>query len=165
MKKYGWTEKGIIGLIFTPLGLIFLIIGTLVTHFGGVEPDELLAFLISFAGVGAVFFFVGLILLTIDIRRRRRQRAAYEGGHYVMGKVAGTKTITRVNMPNGHPVVVEVHYTDPDTGTVHVYYSRYLYVNVADLLDEDEVPVYIDRDSGVGFVDIDAVLPKIEVHR
>ena len=82
-----------------------------------------------------------------------------------MGKIADIKTITRVNMPNGHPVVVEVHYTDPDTGTVHVYYSRYLYVNVGDMLMGEEVPVYLGRDSGVGFVDIDAVLPRIEVHR
>lgn len=82
-----------------------------------------------------------------------------------MGKITDIKTITRVNMPNGHPVVVEVHYTDPDTGTVHVYYSRYLYVNVGDMLMGEEVPVYLGRDSGVGFVDIDAVLPRIEVHR
>lgn len=164
-KKYGWTEKGIIGFIFTPLGFIFLVIGAVVTHFGAVDPEERLAFLISFAGVGTVFFLVGLILLALDLRRRRRQRAAYEGGHYVMGKVAGTKTITRVNMGWTHPVVVEVHYRNPDTDTVHVYYSRYLYVNVADVLTGDEVPVYLDRDSGAGFVDIDAVLPRIEVHR
>lgn len=164
-KKYGWTEKRIIGFIFIPLGLIFLIVGAAVTHFGGVDPEERLAFLISFVGVGAVFFIIGLILLAIDLRRRSRQRAAYEDGHYVMGKIAGIKTITQVNMPSGHPVVVEVHYTDPDTRTVHVFYSRYLYINVGDLISNAEVPVYVDRDSGTGFVDIDAVLPKIEVHR
>jgi len=69
--------------------------------------------------------------------------------------------------------VVEVHWTDPDTGTVYVFHSRYLYVNVEPLLTGDalkdslrfEVPVYLDRgDVRVGFVDIDAVLPRIEVH-
>ena len=165
MKKYGWTEKGIIGGIFIPLGLIFLGVGAFVIRTEGVEPEERLAFLISFVGIGAVLFCVGLVLLMLDILRRRKQRAAYEGGHFVMGKTAGIRTITRVNMPWGHPVVVEVHYKDPDTGTVHVYYSRYLYVNVGDMLAGEEVPVYLDRDSGTGFVDIDAVLPKIEVHR
>jgi hypothetical protein len=121
--------------------------------------------LISFVGVGAVLFCVGMVLLMVDILRRKRQKAAYEGGHFVMGKIAGIRTITQVNLPSGHPVVVEVHYTDPDTGTVHVYYSRYLYVNVGDMLAGEVVPVYLDRNSGVGFVDIDAVLPKIEVHR
>jgi uncharacterized membrane protein len=165
MKKYGWTEKGIVGVIFIPIGLIFLVVGAIVTRTEAVEPDQRLAFLISFVGVGAVLFCVGMVLLMVDILRRKRQKAAYEGGHFVMGKIAGIRTITQVNLPSGHPVVVEVHYTDPDTGTVHVYYSRYLYVNVGDMLAGEVVPVYLDRDSGVGFVDIDAVLPKIEVHR
>lgn len=91
MKKYGWTEKGIIGLIFTPLGLIFLIVGAVATHVGAVEPDERLVFLISFVGVGAVFAIVGAVLLAIDLHRRRRQRSAYEGGHYVMGRLPGSK--------------------------------------------------------------------------
>ena len=164
-KKYGWTEKGIIGFIFAPLGLIFLIVGAAVLRAGAIEPDERVAFLVGFVGLGAVLFLVGLVLLWIDLRRRRLQREAYESGNYVMGKVAGTRVITRVNMPGGHPVVVEVHWTDPDTGTVHVYYSRYLYINVDDLLTSDEVPVYLSRnDNSVGFVDIDAVLPRIEVH-
>ena len=81
MKKYGWTEKGIIGLIFSPLGLIILAVGATVTHTGAVDPEERLAFLISFVGLGAVFFLVGLILLSLDLRRRRLQRAAFESGH------------------------------------------------------------------------------------
>jgi len=61
--------------------------------------------------------------------------------------------------------VVECHYTDPFTGIAHVYFSRYLYTDVTDLLKSDVVPVYIDRmDDRVGFVDIDAVLPEIRVH-
>lgn len=86
MKKYGWTEKGIIGLIFTPLGLIFLAVGAIATRAGAVDPEERLAFLISFVGVGAVFFVVGLILLALDLRRRSRQRAAFEGGQYGDGQ-------------------------------------------------------------------------------
>ena len=165
-KKYGWTEKGIVGMIFIPLGLIFLIVGAVVAGIGAIEPDERTAFLICFAGGGAVFFLIGLLLLFLDLRRRRLQREAYESGYCVMGKVAGTRPITRVNMMGTHPRVVEVHYTDPDTGTVHVYDSRYLYIHVDDLLTRDEVPVFLNRnDYRVGFVDIDAVMPKVEVHR
>lgn len=96
MKQYGWTEKGIIGSIFAPLGLVFLVVGLLFNaHIRA--PDERLAFLVCFAGVGGVFLVVGLILLGMELWRRReasplgraRQRAAYEGGYYVMGRVAG----------------------------------------------------------------------------
>ena len=83
-----------------------------------------------------------------------------------MAKIADVSTQKNVNMNGQSPYVVECHYTDPATGTVHVYYSRYLYIDVSDLLQSDQVPVYIDRmNEKIGFVDIDAVLPKIQVHR
>ena len=164
MARYGWTEKGIVGLIFAPLGLVFLVVG-LVCNASVPASDERLAFLICFAGVGGVFLAVGLIFLGMELWRRKRQRDAYEGGYHVMGKVAGCRVNTRVNLNGTHPMVVEVHVTDPDTGTVHVFHSRYLYVNVEPLLTADEVPVYLNREDGrVGFVDIDAILPRIEVH-
>ena len=163
-KKYGWTEKGIIGFIFIPMGLIFLIVYAIIEQAGAADAYERLAFMISFGGIGAAFFLIGVVLLYLDLRRRRKQRMAYEGGYKVMAKIAGVKSNNHVNMNGTHPVRVECHYTDGDVA--HVYYSRYLYVNVADLLTADEVPVYLDRmDDSVGFVDIDAVLPSIKVHK
>jgi hypothetical protein len=32
------------------------------------------------------------------------------------------------------------------------------------MLTGEKAPVYLDRDSGAGFVNVDTVLPKIEVH-
>jgi len=165
-KKLGWTEKGIAGAIFAPLGLVFVTVGGLVIRYVDLSPDDRLAFLIGFVGLGAAFLLAGGLLLAKDLLRRRRQRIAYEGGRCVTGKLAGLRTIGRVNLNGSHPVVAEVHYTDPDTGVVHVYFSRYLTIHVEDLLTSDEVPVYLDRgDDRVGFVDIDAVLPAIVVHR
>ena len=37
-KRYGWTEKGIIGGIFAPLGLIFLVVGLLFN--GSVQASD-----------------------------------------------------------------------------------------------------------------------------
>ena len=163
-KKYGWTAKGIIAFIFIPMGLIFLPLGLLLWHYrAGNEPD---VFLYSFGGIGAVFLLTGLILLLADLHRRALLRRAYEGGNCVMAKIAGTETRNDVNINGRCPVVVEAHYTDPATGVAHVWFSRYLYINVGDLLQSDEVPVYIDRMNGdIGFVDVDAVLPQIRVHR
>ena len=92
-------------------------------------------------------------------------RRAYEGGYYVMAKIAGVKANRNVNGLHGNPYMLECHYTDPDTGVAHVWYSRYLYTDVTDLLKSDEVPVYTDRyDYSIGFVDVDAILPEIRVH-
>ena len=39
-------------------------------------------------------------------------------------------------------------------------------MNVKELLTSDEVPVYVDRsDYRIAFVDVDAILPEISVHR
>ena len=166
-KKYGWTAKGIVGIIFAPIGFIFLVLGVLFWFFtiGDGSVDQMI-FLYTFGGTGAVFFLVGLGLLMADIRRRALLRRAYESGHYVMAKIVGVNEQRNVNMNGRNPFVVECHYTDPGTGVVHVYYSRYLFVNVDDLLLSGEVPVYFDRmNENVGFVDIDAVLPVVKVHR
>ncbi len=165
-KKYGWTAKGIIGMIFSPMGLLFLTLGILFWHFKiGDDPEAPEIFLYTFGGMGAVFLIVGLVLLLMDIRRRALLRRAYESGHYVMAQIAGINEQKNVNMNGRYPNTVECHYTDPDTGIVHIYYSRYLYINVSDLLQSDQVPVYIDRmNDRIGFVDIDAVLPEIRVH-
>ena len=164
-KKYGWTVKGILGIVFSPMGFLFLVLGLSFWYYKvGSDPGDPQIFLYVFGGMGAAFFLVGLGLLLADVRRRALQRRAYEGGYYVMAKIAGVHTQKNVNMNGMNPVVVECHYQDP-SGVVHIYRSRYLYMHVDGLLQSDQVPVYIDRmNEDVGFVDIDAVLPAIKVH-
>ncbi|MBQ9264965.1 MAG: hypothetical protein IJ189_12255 [Clostridia bacterium] len=162
-KKYSLTEKGMIGLIFAPMGLIFLVVYGAIERAGAVSADEQLVFMLTFGGTGVIFLLIGAILLALEMRRRHQQRMAYEGGYYVMAKIAGIKANNRISINGAHPVMVECHYMDGNTA--HVYYSRYLYVNVSDLLTAQEVPVYLERmNESVGFVDIDAVLPTIKVH-
>ena len=166
-RKYGWTALGIVGMIFAPIGAFFLVMGIIFNRFGvGKSAKDPEIFLVVFGGIGLFFFLIGLGLLYVELRRRALLRRAFEGGYYVMAKVAGVRQQRNVNVNGRSPIQVEAHYTDPDTGIVHVYYSRYLYTDVSDLLTSDEVPVYLDRMSGsdTGFVDIDAILPEIRVH-
>lgn len=166
-KKYGWTVNGILGFIFIPMGLIFLPLGLLLWfHKAGRQPEDPKVFLLTFGVAGAVFLLLGLVFLALDLRRRALLRRAYEGGNYVMAKVAGLHEKPYVEINCRMPHVLECHYTDPDTGVSHVWFSRYLYHNVSGLLQAEEVPVYFDRlDSRIGFVDVDAILPKICVHK
>ena len=166
-KKYGWTIKAIVGIVFLPLGFIFLVISAFFRHFNIGEQSEVPGILLfAFGGMGAVFSLAGLGLLLSDLRRRALLRRAYEDGNYVMAQIASVNMQKNVNINGKNPYVVECHYTEPFTGIVHVYYSRYLYIDVGDLLQSDQVPVYIDRmNDSIGFVDIDAVLPKIQIHR
>ena len=166
-KKYGWTDKGIVGMLLAPLGFIFLTLGTLFWYYKvGNNPSDPQIFLYVFGGIGGCLFLVGMALLLADLYRRMLQRRAYESGFYVMAKIADVQRQKNININGKNPYKVECHYTDPATGILHVYYSRYLYTNVEGLFLSDQVPVYIDRENDrTGFVDIDAVLPDIQVHR
>ena len=60
-RKYGWTAKGIVGMIFSPLGFFFLAMGVLFHHFRiGEKPGDPWIFLYVFGGMGAAFFLAGL---------------------------------------------------------------------------------------------------------
>ena len=162
--KLGWTPKGIIGLVFTPVGafLVALGLGIGLTLDDG---EERLAILLSLGVQGLIFLVAGLVLLYLDLHRRKRQLAAYESGNCVRATVTGIVSQSRGRAAGSVPYVLEVHWTDPDTGILHVYYSRSLFVSLPDLVGT-EIPLYLDRDDpDTGFVDVDAVLPDIRVHR
>lgn len=165
-KKFGWTARCIVGMVFAPIGLLFLILGVaLWLRHAGPRPGDPDTFLYVFGGEGLLFLAVGGGLLYADVRRRRIMRRAYEDGHYVMAQIAGVQVRANVNTAKGHPRVVECHYTDPATGVTHVIFSRYLNFDPTGMFTSPEVPVYVDRETDKPvFVDIDAVLPPTEVH-
>ncbi len=166
-RKFGWSEKGIIGFIFTPMGAFFLILGILLHYFDVGEGEDSIVFLFVFGGIGLTFLIIGLAFLMADIARRSAMRRVLDSGYYVMAKVVGIQK--RYNMNNGagvQPCAVECHWTNPDTGEVHVFFSRFLYYDPSDILVGKEVPVYMDRmDEKTAFVDIDAIMPKVVLHK
>ncbi len=166
-KKFGWTEKTILGAVFAPLGLIFLVLGVALWFFkAGNDPEDPVVFLAVFGGMGAIFLLIGSTFLLADAKQRNDKRRVYEEGYYVMAKIAGVQPY--VNGKTGGTIyrMVECHYADPDTGVTHIYFSRYLSFDPTDLFTAREVPVYIDRNNEKRFfVDIDAVLPPVAMHR
>ena len=166
-RKLGWTEFGIVALVFTPLGALFTVLGLLLWHFrAGNDPEDPEIFLYVFGGIGIVFLVIGLVFLGVDLTRRRRMRDAFDSGNYVMARIAGVQKRTGARVNGASFYVVECHYRDADTEKMHVCFSRYLCFDPTDMLTAGEVPVYIDRYSGKNvFVDIDAVLPDVEIHR
>jgi len=165
-KKLGWTEKGIVGWIFMPIGLFFLFLGILLWYYrAGSRPGDSVIFLSVFGGIGFFFALIGFGLLWLDLRRRAGMRRAIDGGNYVMAKVTGVREKTNINFNGTHPWVVECQVQDASGGTVHVYYSRHLRINPSEFVSGREVPVYISRDNpDDAYVDIDAILPEIVVH-
>ena len=65
-RKYGWTAKGMVGMISSGLrtagsSFFFLAMGVLFHHFRiGEKPGDPRIFLYVFGGMGAAFFLAGL---------------------------------------------------------------------------------------------------------
>ena len=148
--KTGWTVKGILGLAFTGMGLLFTALGWII----GTAPN------ITWEGNGGGELFLAIS----DLRRRHLLQRAYNEGNRVDAEILGIRAQENAQVNGVNPRVLECAYTD-DAGVVHVYRSRYLNVDITKLLKSETVPVYIDRyDERIGYVDVDAVLPEIRIH-
>ena len=159
MKKLGWTVWGILGLVFAPMGAVFLLIGLLVSGTGASRVSGDLSILkYTYISLGAFFLLLGLGFLSHDLLRRHRLRQAYYAGNFVDARIISVKEIPTVRVNRRHPFVIECSHTDA-YGEEHRYKSRYLYSAPREDLIGQTVPVYVDRlDERTGFVDVDSVL-------
>lgn len=163
--KVGLNAVGIVGIVFTILGAVFLVLG-IVMGIGlrremGVGS---FAFLFAFGGMGTLFFTLGLVfLITLGNQKKNAQRLL-ENGNYVVAEIFDISQNYNVSVNNKHPFVVSCKYEAVD-GTVHIFKSRYLYFNPEPLLKNNVVRVYVDNDNFKKYyVDIDEVLPTIVEH-
>ena len=169
--RAGWSAIGMVGLVFFPIGLIFLGIGlgigaAFYSRSGFSSRFSEMVFLPAiFVLMGLLFAVLGAIFLIIEIRRRRGIRRVFESGYSVKGTIAGYHPVMNVTINGRNPYVLEIHVHHQDTGTMDVYQSRYLSFVPDEELMGREVDVYIDRMGGKDYyVDIDAILPKVIVH-
>ena len=163
-RKFGWTSTGIVGWVFLPLGLLFILLAAGFALFATREADETLRILMYiFGGEGLLFALIGGVFLSKDVSRRRGMQEAIDQGYYIMAKVTGVSTQTNVTMNGRHPNVVECQVMED--GVLHVYRSRYLYFDPTDALNGREVKVYINRGNpDYYYVDVDELLPEVVIH-
>ncbi len=167
--KFSLSATDIVGLIFAPLGLVFIIIGAVVTAAGEsgrvqVDGDPKL-FLAIFGVIGALFFILGGIFLAFMIRRRKIHDRLFSQGHYIMAQVTSVLPNYNVRVNGRCPYVAECSYTDPNTGILHLFRSRNIYFDPTAIAMDAMVPVYVDTDNFRHYyVDIDSVLPEVQRH-
>lgn len=163
--KVGVNAIFIVGLIFTIIGAIFLVLGIILGI--GLRREigfESIAFLFSFGGMGLLFFCLGIgFLLGIGKYKRNAQRLL-DNGNYVIAEIFDISQNYNVSVNGRHPFVVSCKYEAMD-GAVHIFKSRYLYFNPEMLLKNNVVRVYVDNNNFKKYyVDIDEVLPTIVEH-
>jgi len=155
-----WTALGICGIVFSFIGLVYILVGI---GLHGVDED-LPLFLGIFGGLGLLFFLLGAVFLYFWLKKLALQQKAYDSGDYF------TCPITRISVDRSVQVnrnslqyaVAEV--SDPSTRTVHVYRSRGMRY-CPEALVGTPVKIYRDRENPKSYyMDIDEILPKVIVH-
>ena len=119
MKK-SISAPWIIGLVFSLLGGLFLILGLALLY--GLLETEVWMVGAVFALTGSVFFIIGLIFLITEAKRRKKAALLMERGRYVWGEVIAVVPNRSIHINNRNPFYAAIRHTDP-YGKVVVFRS------------------------------------------
>ncbi len=158
--KFSFSALDIIGMIFAPLGLVFILLG--IGLMGG--TGELLFFAV-FSGIGSIFLLLGVLFLAFMLYRRSCIRKLVAEGHYVMATVTSVQPNYNIRVNGCNPYIAECSFTDPMSGEIHLFRSRNIYFDPTAILLDAQVPVYCRKDSYQRYyVDVDSILPQVTRH-
>ncbi len=159
----------IIGLIFTPLGALFTIVGIATIPLFKSHPESFngnpAVFHSVFIGVGAVYIILGIIFLNISSKKYKKLREAYDSGNYIIARFNSANQDTNIRINNQRPFIAVFEYFDQYTGIMHFYKSQPIMFDPTHSLTGRDVKVYIHPDDPeCYYVDIDDIMPVVQMH-
>ena len=145
---------GLFGLIFTPIGLTFTIVGLVSAakirnHTANIQGDANV-FKWVFFGMGLLFLLIGGAALVTAIREICAQKRAFSSDNCVYAEFAGTVENMNVTVNGRHPYRARLIYTDP-YGEAHVFFSRDVMQDPAPALEGRMIPVYVDPENAENY--------------
>ena len=154
----------VVGLVFLLFGISALLIALpVLLHVKNADPDvRFLPFI--FLGLGIIFLIVGITCMTVLCRRRSRNEQLVKNGFYVTARVRDIYPNENVRINGRSPFVLECHYKDPTTGTVHVFKSENIMFYPIDAKDTD-IRVYVDpQNPDRYYVDTSNLTDSVIIH-
>lgn len=166
--KYSIGAADIVALVFCILGGSFTAISVgFALNLPAVQAHSTgnaALFPLIFGAVGLPFLVVGIVTAAMSAHKRAEIRRVVSEGYYVAAEVVNIRPNYSVQVNGQCPYVLECHYRDPATGTLHVFLSRNLYFCPAEL-QGSQVRVYVDRARmDRYYVDVEGALPDVQVH-
>ncbi len=145
---------GLFGLIFTPIGLTFTIIGLVAAakirnHTANIQGDPNV-FKWVFFGMGLLFLLIGVAELVTAIREIRAQKRAFSSGNCVYAEFVGTARNLNVRIFGRVPYRAKLRYTDP-YGEVYVFYSHDVMEDPTPALEGRMIAVYVDPENAENY--------------
>ena len=154
----------VVGLVFLLFGISALLVALpVLLHVKNADPDiRFLPFI--FLGLGILFLIVGITCMTVLCRRRSRNEQLVKNGFYVTARVRDIYPNENIRINGRSPFVLECHYKDPTTGTVHVFKSENIMFYPIDAKDTD-IRVYVDpQNPDRYYVDTSSLTDSVIIH-
>lgn len=152
------------GGIWAAMGMIFLVTGLVGLVMMRSRPWQSGLVFLIFAGLGGVFAAVGFTIVLLQAARVRRRRRLLENGRRVYAELGEIYQDTSVTVNGRCMWRVTCRYMD-ERGTMHIFRSGGLDFDPSGLLTGPTIPVYLEEGRPDHYaVDLEAVLPRIEVH-
>ncbi|MGI5894196.1 MAG: hypothetical protein ACOX6P_06330 [Candidatus Merdivicinus sp.] len=160
--KIGKSVLFILGLIYTLLGGVFLILG-LTLGIALAQSDAWIGGII-FSGIGGIFFVLGIIFLMIEYRKKQRAQRLLDRGQYLTGEVADFQINYNVTYQSRHPYILLARYQDSN-GNTHIFRSWNIYQYPDPSIIGKPVKIYVDGDDFQNYyVDIEEILAHVIEH-
>lgn len=113
-----------------------------------------------FGGVGAAVLITGIILIVASFRKKSRENQLKKTGMRLDARIVGIAVDPRLSSNYQHPYILQCQYEGPG-GRVYLFKSGPIWYDPTNLLTDDHVPVYVERENyDRYYVDISQVLPK-----
>ena len=163
-RSYEPSPLFVVGLVFLLFGISALLVALpVLLHVKNADPDvRFLPFI--FLGLGILFLIVGITCMTVLCRRRSRNEQLVKNGFYVTARVRDIYPNENIRINGRSPFVLECHYKDPTTGTVHVFKSENIMFYPIDAKDTD-IRVYVDpQNPDRYYVDTSNLTDSVIIH-
>ena len=157
--KSGLTVLLLAGIIYTCIGVLFLLIGSLVGA-QNIEGNPII-FKAVFCGMGALLLIVGVICLSLEIGNRVRYNRMINSNQFIMAEISEITMNYALRVNSRHPYIVIGRYRDM-YGNIHTFRSRNLNFDPAPLLRDQMVRIYVEGENFRHYyMDIESVLPEV----
>lgn len=159
----------ILGIIFTVLGAIFLIVTLIVAvavlpNVTGAEGEDLYILPIVFGSIGTPFLLVGIGFLIFVGVKDKKKKELMQNGNLIYAMVTGGSEVFNVEVNGRHPWKLECKYEDPFSGEVYLYSSRNTFTDPYPYIGQ-QIAVYVDKnDPSKYYVDIQSLRQQENVH-
>lgn len=160
--KVGMTPTGIVALVFSIMGFLFLLFGVLCQFFPEDEDDKIVG--IVFSIIGLVFLVSALILLVVLIAGQCKKQKVFSNGKYLWGEIVDIVPNYYMSYGWRPAYTVLTRYIDGN-GTIHIFRSSNLKSYPDRSLLGRKVKIYYQDESFKQYyVDLESGFPRIMEH-